>query len=124
MTEVKPSRHESLIRALVDHLIENRFKIVKVDLPGYPNPSLLYWSTTRKGFVPDVTAEHKHSKFIFEIETEETIFDPLSEERWRLFYTNSRQYKKTFCIVVPQGYDDEAREQLANLKIKAEIWTF
>ena len=117
------SNHDKMVRDVYNYLISNGFRNVKADLKGLGQPELIYWTSTEKGHIPDLTASINGTRHIFEIETSDSIFDKHTENQWQLFDANARQDGKTFYVVVPKGSEDLAKSRLAQLDIQAEVWT-
>lgn len=116
------SQHDQIVQDVYNHLISEGYKNVKADLKGLPQPNLVYWGSTGKGHIPDVTASWNGTSAIFEVETGDSVFDQHTEDQWRLFAANAAQYGKTFMVVVPKGSEASAKSRLAQLGIQAEIW--
>lgn len=95
---------------------------MKADLKGLPQPNLVYWGSTGKGHIPDVTASWNGTSAIFEVETGDSVFDQHTEDQWRLFAAFVARYGKTFVVVVPKGSEPSAKLRLGQLGIQAEIW--
>jgi len=112
-----------MVRDVYNYLISNGFGNVKADLKGLAQPELIYWTSTEKGHIPDLTASRNGTRHIFEIETSDSIFDQHTEDQWKLFAANARQDGKTFYVVVTKGSEDLAKSRLAQLDIQAEVWT-
>ena len=116
------AEHESMVKSLVIHLKGQRHTNIGVDLFGGDIPDQVYWEKSNVGYIPDVTSI-KNQPYIFEVETEDSINDPHTEEEWRLFYANSRQQKKSFIVVVPKGSEQLARQRAESLGITLDdVW--
>ncbi|HEC99706.1 MAG TPA: hypothetical protein ENN18_04920 [Proteobacteria bacterium] len=117
------SQHDQIVRDVYDYLISKGCKNVKADLKGLLQPDLIYWESTGKGHIPDMTASWNGTGAIFEAETGDSVFDQHTEDQWRLFAANAAQYGKTFMVVIPKGSEASAKSRLAQLGIQAEVWT-
>jgi len=61
------SNHDQMVRDVYNYLISNGFGNVKADLKGLAQPELIYWTSTEKGHIPDLTASRNGTRHIFEI---------------------------------------------------------
>jgi hypothetical protein len=117
------SNHDQMIRDVCNHLISHGYRDIKADLKGLPHPALILWKTTGKGHIPDVTAKSNGTDSLFEIETEDSIFDQHTKDQWTLFAANAEQFGKVFYVVVPKGSENSAESRLGQLGIEAKVWT-
>ena len=117
------SEHDQMVRTVYDHLISRGYGDVHADLKGLSQPGLIYWETTGSGHIPDLTAKENGTGLLFEIETDDSIFDQHTEDQWRLFAANAKQYSKIFRVVVPKGAEASAQSRLSELGINADVWT-
>lgn len=116
------SQHDQMVKFVIDYLLSNNFSSVKADLSGFTKPAKITWESNGQGHIPDVTAEGKESN-LFEIETEDSIFDDHTADQWSLFAAYSQQHGKQFWVVVPHGSVKSAQSRLTQLGIQAEVWT-
>jgi hypothetical protein len=117
------SKHDSMVKSVADHVSENGHTNVKADIEGYDRPELIYWENTKKGHIPDVTST-SGTQYIFEVETEDSIDDSHTEDQWKLFSANAQQDSKKFIVVVPKGYDQQARTRAKQLGVTLhDVWT-
>jgi len=117
------SEHDSMVQSVATHVENNGHSNVKADIPDYKRPDKIIWDTTKKGHIPDVTST-KNQDFIFEIETDDSINDSHTEDQWKLFSANAKQYSKKFIIVVPKGSDQKAWQRVRDLGIDVDdVWT-
>lgn len=114
-------QHDQMVRSLIDYLFSNNFANVKVDLPGFTKPAKITWKSNGQGHIPDVTAEGKESN-LFEIETDDSIFDDHTADQWSLFAAYSHEHGKQFWVVVPTGSVKSAQSRLTQLGIQAKVW--
>ena len=115
--------HDSMVRAVANHIKENGHSNIKADLPGYDQPDLIYWESTKKGRIPDVTSI-KNQGYIFEVETADSIDDSHTEDQWKLFSANAKEHSKKFIVVVPKGSEQQARQRFKELSISVDdVWT-
>jgi len=127
------SKHDSMVSALVDFLLANNYHAIKADLPkrnqsnlyqtSVSSEQMLYCPNTKKGHKPDASAEKNNQKYIFEVETEDSINDAHTENEWKLFSINAKQHKKEFIIFVPKDYELLAQLRIIDLNIQASVWT-
>jgi len=87
---------------------------IKADLPSYPTkPELIYWESTGKGHVPDLTAKYLNGRgVVFEVETQYTIGIEHTREQCRLFSAFARRFNQWFVLVVPTDQQVRAAMQL------------
>ena len=123
MKRINQSNHDQMVRGVYNHLIANGYNNVKADLTGLTRPDLICWSSTTKGYIPDVTAGSNGASMVIEVETDDSIYDQHTEDQWRLFAANAEQHGKTFVVVVPKASESTARTRLAQLVIQAQIWS-
>jgi hypothetical protein len=121
-TRRNQSDHDIMVRSVARHVKEQGHSDIKVNLFGYETPDQIYWGTTNKGHTPDVTSTNI-KQFIFDVETGDSITDPQTEDQWKLFSAHARQQSKTFVVVVPKGFEQQARQRAADLGIKLDdVW--
>lgn len=117
------SEHDSMVKAIVNHVKANGHSDIKADLEGYEKPELIYWSSTKKGYYPDITST-KRQNYIFEVETDDSINDSHTEDQWKLFSANAKEHSKTFIVVVPKGSETQAWQRVKELGINVDdVWT-
>jgi len=126
------SNHDFMVSTLVDFLMANNYHTVKADLPTsnqskfapiFLSPEqTLYCPNTKKGQKPDASAEKNNQKYIFEVETEDSINDAHTKSQWELFSINAKQHKKEFIICVPKDYELLAQLRIIDLNIQASVW--
>ena len=115
------SEHDNMVLEIVLHLNKHGYADIKADVSGYDTPDKITWKSTGEGHVPDITADKYDIKRIFEIETEDTIDDPHTEDQWQLFATHAKKIGGLFIVVVPEGYKSEVIEQFVILDIECEV---
>ena len=120
---ISESDHDQMVRDVYNHLISEGFSNVNATLEGLPQPDRIYWKSTGNGHIPDVTANNNGNHNLFEIETDDSIFDQHTEDQWKLFAAHARQHGKTFRVVVPKGSEASAQLRLTHLGIQVEVWT-
>lgn len=113
--------HDSMVRKVADHLVQNGFSSVKADLPNWQQPETIVWTHTQQGHRPDVTGVQNGQTFIFEIETEDTIKIEHTSDQWKLFSAFTKTHNAHFYVVVPNGFAGVARQQLMILRLQANI---
>lgn len=117
------SQHNSMVEAVAAHINQNGHSNVKADLQGYKQPDLIYCERTKKGHIPDVTSTMNYG-YVFEVETEDSIYDSHTEDQWRLFSANAREHQKSFVVVVPKGFEQHAHQRARDLSITIDdVWT-
>ncbi len=118
------SEHDILVAQLVSHLESEGFDEIKADIRGYDQPSRFWWKDNPdEKFIPDVMATNNDGVFyIFEVETSDTIKGKRSENQWKLFSEHAKSNEGVFIVLVEDGYEDAAKEQVRNLGINAQVW--
>ena len=114
--------HDSMVKSVVNYIKGQGHSNIRADLEGYEKPEIIYWSSTKKGHVPDVTST-KNQEYIFEVETDDSIDDSHTEDQWRLFSANAREHSKIFIVVVPKAAETQAQQRIKELGINVDIWT-
>jgi hypothetical protein len=117
------SNHHAMVRTLASHLERKEHTDVKADIKGYAQPELLYWGATQKGHISDVTS-NRGRDFVFEVETVDSINHTHTEDQWKLFSANAKQYSKQFIVVVPKGSEAQAWQRAKLLGITLDdVWS-
>ena len=104
------------------YLYQNGFRDVQADLHGHTQPDIITWTETGRGHIPDVTANNGQLH-VFEVETDDSIYDQHTEDQWNLFANFAQQHGARFWIVVPKGSESDAQLRLNQLGLQAKIWT-
>jgi len=74
-------------------------------------------------YIPDATATNKDgTSHIFEVETSDTITGEHSENQWKMFSAHAKANNGVFVVFVQDDYEDEARKQVRELGITAQVW--
>jgi hypothetical protein len=107
---------------MVNYMQQNGFTNIKADLKGFDQPEIITWSKTNKGHIPDVSGMNR-VQHIVEVETVDTINHQHTDDQWNLFAAYASQHNAQFIVLVPKGYDGEAKKRLAHLGITAEVFT-
>lgn len=115
--------HDSIVSTTVDHLIQNNFTDIQADIQGYTQPSIITWTNTGQGHIPDITANHNGVYYVFEIETADSINTDHSSSQWKLFSAFATQHNSAFCLVVPRAFETKTKEIIRLLGINVTIWT-
>jgi len=117
------SKHGSMVKSVADHVSNDGHTNVEADITGYDRPELIYWESTKKGHIPDVTST-TDTKYIFEVETDDSIDDSHTEDQWKLFSANAKQRSKKFIAVVPKGSEQQAWARAKQLGVTLhDVWT-
>jgi hypothetical protein len=93
---------------------------VRADLPKFTRPEKINGTEKTERIAPDVTAQ-KYGLNIYEVETDDSILDRQTGERWKFFAASARERMGSFWIVVPRGSGDSAEQRLKELGILANI---
>ena len=117
------SKHDSMVKSVADHVSNDGHTNVKADIAGYDRPELIYWESTKKGHIPDVTSA-SDTQYIFEVETDDSINDSHTEDQWKLFSANAQQKSKKLIVVVPKGSEQQAWGRAEQLGVSLhDVWT-
>ena len=115
--------HDRMIRSIVDQVSGEGHSHIKADISGYEKPEVIYQENTETGYRPDVTST-KYTKYVFEVETEDSINDPHTADQWRAFSYDAQMHSGAFIVVVPEGYAQIARARADQLGIALnDVWT-
>ena len=110
-------KHDRMVRDIAELLVERGYQDIRADITGYKRPDII------SGHIPDVTAWDKNGEFnLFEVETEDSIYDQHTEDQWRLFSAYARQHSARFWVVVPKGWGGDAQKRANDLGINPRIW--
>jgi hypothetical protein len=113
--------HDNLIKQLANSLISRKFRNVRADHPDFPEkPCRISMAHLSHGEVPDVTAIGIQ-QVLFEVETDDSIYDPHIDEQWRLFATYADKNSAEFWVVVPKAKKFEAQERMMHLGLDAKV---
>ena len=117
------SRHDSMVKSIAEYLTHNGHSNIKADNIGYELHTLICWENTIKAHIPDITS-FNDTQYIFEIETDDSILDSHTEDQWKLFSENAQQDSKKFIVVVPKGYEWQARARAKRIGATiTDVWT-
>lgn len=111
-----------MVKNVYNHLLSKGYSDVRADLVGLPHPARIYWKATGKGHIPVLTGNNNGTNCLFEVETEDSIFDQHTEDQWNLFSTNAKQHDKAFIVVVLKTSEASAQLRLNQLGIQAKVW--
>ena len=115
--------HDRMVQSVVNYIKEQGHFDIRADLKRFNTPALIYWETTGKGYIPDVTSKNIRS-YIFEVETDDSIDNLHVENEWRLFWAHAKQTSKAFIVVVPEGSEQRAWQRAMDLGIDLDnVWT-
>ena len=116
------TEHDMMVRSVARYVKEQGHSDIKVNLFGYDTPDQIYWETTKQGRTPDITSKNI-KLFIIDVETADSTNDPETGDLWRLFSAHVRQQSKSFVVVVPKGFEQQARQRALDLGIKLDdVW--
>ncbi|MBC8458922.1 MAG: hypothetical protein H8D67_13085 [Deltaproteobacteria bacterium] len=121
MKRISQSQHDQIVRYAVNYLMNNGFSDIRADLQGQVKPTKITWKLTGHGHIPDVTAQNGQF-YLFEVETDDSIFNDHTENQWKLFATYAREHNAKFWVVVPAGSEASVQLRLNELGIQAEVW--
>lgn len=112
--------HDSMVQTVANYLEEKNYSNIRADISGYDQPEKICWKNNGC-HIPDATGEANSVMHIWEVETEDSIFDDHTEDQWKLFAAYAAQFKSVFHVVVPKGFESDARDRLNELEISASI---
>ena len=115
------SDHDRMVKHVAEFLVSKHYRDVKADLPGWPTPEKIVWTSTNEGHIPDVTAMGQLFN-LFEVETDDTINIDHTADQWKLFSRYAEQHNAVFWVVVPGGSKLKAEQRIKQLGIKADVW--
>lgn len=115
--------HDSMVKTLADYLKGNGYTNVLADVPGFARPAEICWKDRRECHIPDVTATHAQTRYVFEVETDESIGIEHTESQFKLFNASCTQFGGVFCVVVPKSVLPVANQVLQRLGINAQVWS-
>jgi len=121
MKRLSETEHDKMIEGVINYLVMKGYRNVKADLSGYARPTKITWTSTGKGHIPDVTAQNG-KLLIFEVETSDSIPHTHTADQWKLFAAYANQHGAEFWVVIPNGFDPNARTRLNQLGIQAKVW--
>ena len=92
------TKHDYIIKSFTEVLKSDQYKDTKADIDGYERPNKLYW---KNGHRPDITAiydkiYHSPKRFIFEVETKDSINDEHIVDQWQLFSAIGIEFRWRF----------------------------
>lgn len=112
--------HKKIVKYVQRYLVENGYEDVRADLPKSTRPEKINGTEKKERIAPDVTAQ-KYGLNIYEVETDDSILDRHTGERWKFFAASARECMGSFWVVVPRGSGDSAEQRLKELGILANI---
>jgi hypothetical protein len=118
---VNQFNHDQMVKYTANYLVNNGYRDIKADLYGFAPPAKITWQQTGTGHIPDVTARNGQLN-IFEVETDDSIFDQHTADQWKLFAAYAHQKGAKFWVVVPIHYEADAQSRISQLGIQADIW--
>ncbi len=115
---VAQMKHNLMVDILARHLVRNGFLDVEAGhLKSYCPPEGISGSNGSR-FIPDVVACKNGQKYIFEVETEDSLHSETTEEELRAFCDHSRKKDCRFLVLVPQKGALKAEGLLDGLKME------
>jgi hypothetical protein len=115
-----PSRHARLVRLAAKKLLDTGATDIRAALPGFERPVPVQ-PAAGPPEVPDLVARGERP-LVVEVETEDSILDPFTAEKWRLFSVYAAEQVCQFCLVVPGGTELMVNQRLEELGIQADVW--
>ena len=113
--------HDEMVKQLADRLISKNFRDVKADHPDFTEkPARISLDRYPSCQTPDVTATGIQP-VLFEVETDDTIYDPHTKDQWELFASHAERHMADFWIVVPKARTGKARDRVSTLGLKAKV---
>src|SRR5690242_14606836 len=114
------SLHDRMIKQLADHLVTKKFRDVRADHPEFCDKPARITGQDGPGQVPDVTATGIQM-VLFEVETDDSLYDPHTKEQWELFSSYADLHMADFWIVVPKAKKEEAQDRVSSLGLHAKV---
>jgi hypothetical protein len=109
-------QHDEMVKAVVNHLVQNGHKNIKADLPGHAQPALI--QGTKQNHIPDAAADG----VVVEVETSDTISGDHTTSQWQLFSDHAAKNGKAFWVVVPSDSVQATRNRLDELGLTAVVY--
>jgi hypothetical protein len=95
--------HEGLMeRLLADLEAGGATNIRAHGYADFPTPEKIAWRHSDKGHIPDVTADLFGRHFIFEVETDETLFSDHTKSQLELFAQLADERQAVCGLVIPK----------------------
>lgn len=115
---IDQGKHGYMVARMVEYIKLTGYSDIKANIPGLDPPSRIYWKNDPgDGHIPDLTGCRNGIYHIFAIETEDTISDAHTKAQWKLFASFVNESGNAFVVVVPEGYRDQAFEQITKLNV-------
>jgi len=119
------AKHDWMLRAVANHFGTSGYTDVRADLPDFTDkPEIIFGTMSDLRELrdrPDATAMTGAGLILAEVETEDTIADPHTEQQWPLFARHAQEHGGVFWVVVPPGKVLAAEARLGQLGIGAQI---
>lgn len=112
--------HEIIINIVVNHLKSRNFENIKANIDKYEKPEKISWENGNS-YIPDITGEENSILNIWDVETEDSLIDEHSEDKWKAFASHASQKRSEFHIVVPKDKGHNVQKRLRDIGIVAFI---
>ena len=109
-----------IINIVINHLKSRKFKNIKANIDEYDKPEKISWENGNS-YIPDVTGEENSILNIWDVETEDSLNDKQSENKWKTFAAHASQKRSEFHIVVPKDKGHNVQKRLRDIGIVAFI---
>ena len=106
------NQHNLMVTNVANYLDSNGYRDIKADLHGFSWPERITWKSTGNGHIPDVSAWNNLQN-IFEVETDDSIFDEHTEDQWKLFAAYAQEHKAKFSATREIANIDQLSRLLA-----------
>jgi hypothetical protein len=120
MTERTPIRemeHYLLVNILAEKLRKGGFSEIEADHLQSSSPPHAVLDEDGCAFTPDLVACKDGKKWIFEVETDDSLLSEKTEQEIRAFYHYAKEVGGEFCILVPEKCTNKADYLLDWMKL-------
>ncbi|MFH2065053.1 MAG: hypothetical protein ABIK15_07640 [Pseudomonadota bacterium] len=116
------SEQQKLIEFAVKILEDKENNEVRANAAGFDKPQKVKRVSTNEFYFPDITAKKSNQFRIFAVETRQTLHDPQTRKRWKLFSEFAEQNHAHFFIAFPVGLTADIQKALQESGIEAQLW--
>lgn len=114
-------KHQRIIKRLAKHLRSKGYLQVRADIPNMDSPTEINWKGDERKYVPDLSAVNRGKRYLFEVETDDSINDKHTRMQWRVFAAYAYQKNASFIVVVPGGSAEKAGKRLKELSLPGKV---
>lgn len=115
------TKHDEMISRLAGYLKSKGYRDIKADTEGFEQPNEINWKGDEHAHIPDISARKKGKRYVFEVETSDSITHDHTQKQWRIFAAYAYQSSGIFCVVVPKGFKIPAQQRLDELNLPGKV---